>query len=96
MLVTNPTAIVNPYLVVLHPTGNDNFCLHFNEKNKVMEIVLQAVSKEARYMFIDSLALANVNCAYHCRDIWVEELSEAITQATSAHADTFVLVGNRG
>ena len=29
--------------------GNENFCLHFNEKNKVMEIVLQAVSKEARY-----------------------------------------------
>ena len=28
--------------------GNENFCLHFNEKNKVMEIVLQAVSKEAR------------------------------------------------
>jgi hypothetical protein len=66
-------------LTVQHQSSkqsNDNFCLHFNEKNKVMEIVLQAVSKEAR-------------------DIWVEELSEAITQATSAHADTFVLVGNR-
>lgn len=33
---------------------------------------------------------------YFLRDIWVEELSEAITLATSAHADTFVLVGNRG
>ena len=39
-------------------------------------------------------------CTYVCvrthRDIWVEELSEAITLATSAHADTFVLIGNRG
>lgn len=30
------------------------------------------------------------------RDIWVEELSEAISLATSIHADTFVLTGNRG
>lgn len=27
---------------------NDTFYLHFNDKNKVMEVVLQAVSKEAR------------------------------------------------
>ena len=35
-------------------------------------------------------------CFHLCRDIWVEDLSEAITLATSAHADTFLLVGNRG
>ena len=60
-----------------------------------MEIVLQAVSKEARYVCL----LKSQSCRAYIsiyRDIWVEELSEAITQATSAHADTFVLVGNRG
>ena len=29
--------------------GNDSFCLHFNDRSKVTEIELQAVSKEARY-----------------------------------------------
>ena len=38
----------------------------------------------------------NSHLLYLYRDIWVDGLSEAIKFATSAHADSYLLVGNKG
>ena len=79
----------------------ESFGLHYNNNLEMMEITLQACSKHAKCVYC-ILYLNATTCmivydlSSFCREIWIEQLTDAIKACVAANAENTLPLGHAG